>query len=169
MRITVTADDITGLVVDAVVNAANPGLAGGGGVDGAIHRVAGPKLARWGRDWVDEHGPLAPGASVVCDGFGLPARWIIQTVGPVWAEHPADEARDLLASSYRSSLEAAIGVGATTVAFPNISTGIYGFPKELAIDVVAGIVDEGWDLDEVVFACFDPENRALYEDRFGSG
>lgn len=169
MAVTVTSQDITRLGVDAVVNAANQWLQGGGGVDGAIHRAAGPDLAAWGREWVREHGPLPTGRAVVCDGFGLPARWIIQTVGPVWSSHSPDEAADLLASCYRESLRAAESVGARSVAFPNVSTGIFGYPKGPAVEVVAGVVDEGWDVDEVVFVCFDPENRALYEDRFGPG
>jgi len=167
MRITVTDADITRLDVDVVVNAANGSLQGGGGVDGAIHRAAGPGLAAWGRRWVEEHGPLATGEVVVCDAFGLPARQLIQTVGPVWAEHQPREADRLLAACYRNALGAAAGAG--SIAFPNISTGIFGFPKERAADVVAAVMAEDWDVDEVVFVAFDPENRALYEDRFGDG
>ncbi len=164
MRVTVTDDDITGLDVDVVVNAANRMLRGGGGVDGAIHRAAGPGLAEWGRRWVAEHGPLPTGEVVVCDAYDLPAKRLVQTVGPIWSEHTPEEADRLLAACYRNALAVVDGGG--SIAFPNISTGIFGFPKDRAADVVAEVMADDWAVDEVVFACFDAENRALYEERF---
>lgn len=165
MRVRLTDEDITTVDVDALVNAANASLQGGGGVDGAIHAAAGPRLAQAGREHVADHGPLPTGQVFVSDAFDLPQRWIIHTVGPVWdADRPAEMDR-LLAACYRHALEAAVSVGARSVALPNISTGIYGFPKERAVDVVAAVVTEtDRDLDEVVFVLFDPENRRLYEE-----
>jgi O-acetyl-ADP-ribose deacetylase (regulator of RNase III) len=119
--------DITTLEVDAIVNAANERLAPGGGVCGAIHRAAGPALAAE----CARVGPCATGDAVATDGYALPARWVIHAVGPVW--HGGDrEEGELLASAYRRSIEVADGLGATSIGFPAISTGIFGFPAELA-------------------------------------
>jgi O-acetyl-ADP-ribose deacetylase (regulator of RNase III) len=164
MRIRLTSEDITTLGVDAVVNAANGRLQGGGGVDGALHRAAGPQLAGAGRAHVERHGPLPVGEVFVSDGYRLPARWVLHTVGPVWDADRPEEMRSRLAACYRGCLDAAERIGARTVAFPNISTGVFGYPKGRAVDVVAGVIEErDRDLDEVVFCLFDPENRALYE------
>lgn len=163
MRLRLSDEDITTIEVDAVVNAANPYLQGGGGVDGALHAAAGPGLAEAGRAHVAEHGPLPTGEVFVSDGYDLPQRWVIHTVGPVWDAARAPEMDRLLAACYRNALDAAVAVGARSVAFPNISTGIYGFPRDRAVDVVAGVVGaREHDIDEVVFVLFDPENRRLY-------
>lgn len=147
--------------VDAVVNAANAALAGGGGVDGAIHRAGGPSIMAACR----EIGGCEPGDAVATTAGRLPARWVIHTVGPIWG--PADGvAHDAtLASAYRRSIEVADEIGARTIAFPNISTGIYGFPKERAAPIAieaARAAAEGTAIEEVLFVCFDDENAHLY-------
>lgn len=158
--------DITRLAVDAIVNAANSRLTGGGGVDGAIHRAGGPTIAEQCREWVAEHGRLPTGEAMVTAGGELPARFVIHTVGPVWGEHDPDESRALLASCYTNSLDAAEVRGCATVAFPNISTGVYGFPKqdagEVAVSAVRGWVEENDRIAGITFVCFDDENLAIY-------
>jgi O-acetyl-ADP-ribose deacetylase (regulator of RNase III) len=135
-RIAIIQADITTLPVDAIVNAANTSLLGGGGVDGAIHRAAGPRLLETTR----QLGGCPTGEARITPGFDLPAAWVIHTVGPVWRGDNAGE-DDLLASCYRSSLALASSVGARTVAFPAISTGAYGFPMARAARIaIAEIV-----------------------------
>ena len=129
--------DITQIEVDAVVNAAKISLSGGGGVDGAIHSVAGPRL-------LEACLPLAPcptGEARVTPGFGLPAKFVVHTVGPVWQGGQQGEPAQL-AACYRNSLEAAVQVGARSIAFPSISTGIYGYPRELATEVAVAAIKE---------------------------
>lgn len=140
-RIEVIQADITTLAVDAIVNAANPSLRGGGGVDGAIHRAAGPRLLEATR----EIGGCPTGEARLTPGFDLPAKWVIHTVGPVWQGGHARE-DELLASCYRESFKLAASVGAMTVAFPAISTGAYGFPLERATHIAIGEV--GANLDQ---------------------
>jgi O-acetyl-ADP-ribose deacetylase (regulator of RNase III) len=157
--------------VDAIVNAANSRLAGGGGVDGAIHRAGGPLIARQCRQWVSRHGNLPTGEAMSTDGGDLQARRVIHTVGPIWGEHDAAENRSLLASCYTKSLDLALENGCSSVAFPNISTGVYGFPKREAASVAVAAVNEWVDdhhgIDEVVFVCFDDENYAIYSGLLG--
>ena len=165
--ITTTRGDITTVVVDAIVNAANPQLAGGGGVDGAIHRAGGSSILEECRRWVAEHGPLPTGEAMVTGAGDLPARHVIHTVGPVWGGGHENEARDLLASCYRNSLDLAVENECRSVAFPNISTGVYRFPKDLAaktaVTAVRAWVEGGSPVDEIIFVCFDEENLGLYE------
>jgi O-acetyl-ADP-ribose deacetylase (regulator of RNase III) len=170
--ITAIQGDITTFSVDAIVNAANPQLAGGGGVDGAIHRTGGPSILEECRGWVSEHGILPTGEAMITGAGDLPARHVIHTVGPIWGRHDRGEAQALLASCYRNSLDLALASDCRSVAFPNISTGVYGFPKDLAAETAVNAVMD-WttgepSIDEILFVCFDAENLGLYEDLLGS-
>ncbi|HEX7096752.1 MAG TPA: O-acetyl-ADP-ribose deacetylase [Acidimicrobiales bacterium] len=153
--------DITTLDVDAIVNAANSTLLGGGGVDGAIHRAAGPEL----REACRQLGGCATGDAKTTPGFRLPARWVIHTVGPVWRGGKAGEA-ELLASCYRRSLEEADRVGARSIAFPAISTGVYGYPREAAADIAVGTLrDAQTSVARCLLVAFDADTYRLYEER----
>ena len=161
-RLEIVQGDITKLEVDAIVNAANSALAGGGGVDGAIHRAAGPELAREATRFA----PCPTGDAVITPGFRLPAKFVIHTVGPVWRGGRAGEA-ELLASCYRKSLSLAVEHGARTVAFPAISTGIYGYPIDLATEIAvretAAFLEVSDAIDRVIFTAFSEDVRRAYE------
>ena len=163
-RIKLIQEDITKLKTDAIVNAANPSLLGGGGVDGAIHKAAGPGL----REVCRLLGGCNTGEAKITRGYNLPARFIIHTVGPVWGVGDRHEA-ELLASCYRESLAQATIHDCKTVAFPNISTGVYHFPKELAADIaireVRKYLAENNIPEKVIFVCFDEENYSIYKTR----
>lgn len=162
-RIELYHGDITRLEVDAIVNAANSTLLGGGGVDGAIHRAAGPELLVACRAL----GGCPTGEARLTSGYRLPARWVIHTVGPVWHGGHGREA-ELLASAYRSSLEIARDHQMKSIAFPNISTGVYGFPKNqaalVAIRTVRKFLTENQWPEKVIFVLFDQENLGIYQE-----
>jgi O-acetyl-ADP-ribose deacetylase (regulator of RNase III) len=158
-RLEATRGDITTERVDAVVNAANAQLAGGGGVDGAIHRAAGTAQLQAACRAI---GGCAAGAAVATDGFALQARWIIHTVGPVWHGGSRNEA-ETLASCYTSCLAVADELGAKSLAFPAISTGIYGYPSAAAATIAVSTVRAAAsDVELVRFVAFDHETLALY-------
>lgn len=160
--IEVRTGDITRLQVDAIVNAANSTLLGGGGVDGAIHRAAGPGLV----DFCRTLGGCPTGEARITPGFRLPARFVIHTVGPVWRGGGSGEP-ELLAACYRNSLALAEQNGVATIAFPCISTGVYGYPKpaaaEVAVETVeAFLADAAQGLQKVILCCFDESAAALH-------
>ena len=163
MRLEAVKGDITAEQVDAIVNAANTSLLGGGGVDGAIHRAAGPQLLEACRPL----GGCPTGDAKATPGFRLPAPWVIHTVGPVWRGGGAGEA-ELLASCYRRSLEVADELGARSVAFPAISTGVYGYPAEEAATVAVDTLRSTPTSVELVrLVAFDDRTLRLYEERLG--
>jgi O-acetyl-ADP-ribose deacetylase (regulator of RNase III) len=161
MELTARVVDITTLGTDAIVNAANESLAPGGGVCGAIHRAAGPELARA----CAAIGRCPTGEARLTPGFGLPARFVIHAVGPVWRGGAAGEA-ELLTSAYRSAMRLAADHGLRSIAFPAISTGIYGYPLELAtpiaVNAVRSGVAAGSSVERVIFACFSPDVERAY-------
>lgn len=163
--IKVISGDITGIPADVIVNAANSGLMGGGGVDGAIHRAGGPVIHMECIKIVAEKGGCPAGEAVITSAGNLPARYVIHTVGPVWRGGHAGE-DELLKRAYRNSLSLALENGARTISFPNISTGVYGFPKEraarIAVKEVKTFLEAHSGIDEVLFVCFDKENLDLY-------
>ena len=161
-RIVLVSDDITRMACDAIVNAANKSLLGGGGVDGAIHRAAGKQLLEACR----ELNGCETGQAKITAGYHLPAKHVIHTVGPVWRNGSSGE-KDLLKSCYQKSLELAVENEIKSIAFPNISTGIYHFPKKLAAQIAVQTVDhflsQNSSLLQVYFVCFDKENFELYQ------
>ncbi|HUP59071.1 MAG TPA: O-acetyl-ADP-ribose deacetylase [Thermoanaerobaculia bacterium] len=166
-KLTIHRGDITKLEVDAIVNAANESLLGGGGVDGAIHRAAGPELL----DECRAIGGCPTGEARITRGYRLPVRWVIHTVGPVWHGGDRGEA-ELLASCYRSSLKLAIENGVRTIAFPAISCGVYGYPvaraAQIAVSETRRFLEEHDDaLDRVLFTCFGEDVCAAYQEALG--
>jgi O-acetyl-ADP-ribose deacetylase (regulator of RNase III) len=165
-RLDIVVADITTLDVDAIVNAANSGLRGGGGVDGAIHRAAGPELLEACR----KLGGCDTGSAKITPGFKLKARHVIHAVGPVW--HGGNSREDeLLASCYRTALDLAAQNGLTSVAFPAISTGVYAFPADMAAriavgTVVAEIATDARGIRHVIFCCFSADSAAHHRDAF---
>lgn len=161
-RIRLQQGDITQLKVDAIVNAANSSLLGGGGVDGAIHRAAGSDLLEECR----KIGGCPPGEARITNGYKLAAKHVIHTVGPVWQGGKAGE-EEVLRSAYHNSMKLGSENGLKSLAFPNISTGIYGFPKELAATIALKTAKdylENYDESmEIIFVCFDDENYKIYQ------
>jgi O-acetyl-ADP-ribose deacetylase len=164
-RIHLLQGDITKVTTDAIVNAANSSLLGGGGVDGAIHRAGGPKILAACQAIRAKQNGCATGEAVITTGGKLPAKWVIHTVGPVWNGGGHNES-DLLANAYRNSLTLAVKNHLTSIAFPNISTGIYHFPKDkaaaIAVDTVTAFLASDQQLQQVVFVCFDRDNYDVY-------
>ena len=164
-RLEVVVADITTLALDAIVNAANTSLLGGGGVDGAIHRAAGPDLLAECRTL----GGCATGSAKITRGYRLPARHVIHAVGPVWHGGRSNE-EALLAGCYRTALGLAADNGLSSIAFPAISTGVYRFPKDMAAQIAVGTVvaalSDGAGIRQVVFCCFDREAVTPYEAAF---
>ena len=160
--------DITTVEVDAIVNAANSSLMGGGGVDGAIHRAGGPEILRECVEIRKRQGGCGTGEAVITTAGNLPAKKVIHTVGPIWNGGGEKEA-ELLANCYRNSLRLAEDHALTSIAFPNISTGIYRFPRELAAGIAVRTVRSHTPvtLREILFVCFDDENYLLYEELLG--
>ena len=158
--------DITKVIADAVVNAANTSLLGGGGVDGAIHRAGGPEILDECRKIVARQGSCKTGEAVITTAGRLPAKYVIHTVGPVWNDGKYKEA-EKLADCYKNSLQLAVDNNCKTIAFPNISTGIYRFPKnaaaKIAVDTVKDFLGRTDKIEKVIFVCFDEENYGLYE------
>ncbi|MDD8038195.1 MAG: O-acetyl-ADP-ribose deacetylase [Acidobacteriota bacterium] len=165
-RIKLLRGDITKIAAGAIVNAANGSLLGGGGVDGAIHRAAGPGLLAECRTL----GGCETGKAKLTKGYNLTAPYVIHAVGPVWRGGTGGE-EALLAGAYRSALDLAAENGIRSVAFPNISTGVYGYPKDkaaaVAIRTVSNFLDGHPEMDKVIFVCFDEDNHRLYERRLG--
>jgi O-acetyl-ADP-ribose deacetylase (regulator of RNase III) len=163
-RIKIIKADITSLKVDAIVNAANSSLLGGGGVDGAIHKTAGPELLAECRSL----NGCPTGESKITKAYRLPSKFVIHTVGPVWHGGKNNE-DNLLANCYKTSLSLAVKNNIKSIAFPNISTGVYRFPKEraaeIAIKEVENFLAYNSGIEEVIFVCFDDENMNLYSNK----
>ncbi len=161
-KIFLSQEDITEITVDAIVNAANSSLEGGGGVDGVIHQAAGKELM----EACQLLNGCATGDAKITKGFKLPSKFVIHTVGPIWNNGTRNE-EALLASCYKKSLEVAVENNCKTIAFPNISTGIYHFPKDLAakiaIENVIGFLENDQTIEKVFFVCYSKENYKIYK------
>jgi len=166
-RIEIIRGDITQMKTDAIVNAANTSLMGGGGVDGAIHRAGGPAILEECKKIVARQGGCSTGQAVLTTGGKLAARFVIHTAGPVWEGGKNKEA-EKLADCYRNSLQLAVSNNIQTIAFPNISTGVYGYPKkeaaEIAINTIKHFLEQNTSIKKVCFVCFDEENYRLYSE-----
>ena len=166
MKIQVIQGDITKVSVDAIVNAANSSLLGGGGVDGAIHRAGGPAILEECRAIRNRQGQCKTGEAVITTAGRLPAKNVIHTVGPVYnGDQRIEQQKQLLANCYSNSLKLAEANNLKSIAFPNISTGIYKFPKDLAAEIAIGVVKtyKGDIIKQVLFVCYDTENFELYK------
>lgn len=163
-KIRVIRGDITKVAVDAIVNAANTSLLGGGGVDGAIHRAGGPAILEDCRKIVARQGGCKTGEAVITTAGKLPAKYVIHTVGPVWNGGHKNE-REKLRDCYLHSLKLAVDNGCKTISFPNISTGVYRFPKDeaavISVKAVADFLAQNEILEQVIFVCFDEESFQL--------
>jgi O-acetyl-ADP-ribose deacetylase (regulator of RNase III) len=163
-KIEIIKGDITAMKVDVIVNAANSSLLGGGGVDGAIHRAGGPQILEDCQAVRARQGGCPTGEAVITRAGKLPAQHVIHTVGPVWCGGQNREP-EKLANCYRNSLQLAIDHGCRTIAFPNISTGIYGYPKEaaanIALETVTEFLSQHDEIEKAVFVCFDDENYRI--------
>jgi len=164
--INIIKGDITKQQVDAIVNAANSSLLGGGGVDGAIHRAGGPEILEACKKIVAKQGPCKTGEAVITTGGNLPARFVIHAVGPIWHGGKNNE-EQLLADAYLNSLNLAALNDIRTIAFPNIGTGVYNFPKDkaarIALQVIFDSIKAENIFEEILFVCFDEENFQLYD------
>ncbi|WP_426669536.1 O-acetyl-ADP-ribose deacetylase [Mucilaginibacter sp. McL0603] len=169
-RIELVRGDITKMQVDAIVNAANTSLLGGGGVDGAIHRAGGKAILDECIKIRNKQGSCEVGEAVITTAGNMPSKYVIHTVGPVWSRTKKD-ADELLANAYRNSLKLVVENKVKTIAFPNISTGIYHFPKdkaaEIAVKTVKDFLSPNQQIDKVIFVCFDEENYGIYEKILG--
>ncbi|MDY0990245.1 O-acetyl-ADP-ribose deacetylase [Flavobacterium sp. CFBP9031] len=166
MKIELLKADITEIKVDAIVNAANTSLLGGGGVDGAIHRKGGKAILDECVQIRNKQGGCKTGEAVITTAGNLPSKYVIHTVGPVW-NGDKEEKSKLLADCYKNSLNLAVENRIKTIAFPNISTGIYHFPKDKAAEIVVRAVkdfDKSNEIEKVIFVCFDDENYKIYKD-----
>lgn len=165
MKIEVIQADITEIQIDAIVNAANTSLLGGGGVDGAIHRKGGKQILEECIAIRNRQGGCDIGQAVITKAGNLPSKFVIHTVGPVW-NGDKEEKKKLLADCYKNSLELALENNIKTIAFPNISTGIYHFPKDKAAEIAIQAVKEfsrKEEFEKIIFVCFDEENHSLYK------
>lgn len=165
-RLELLQADITKVKVDAIVNAANSSLLGGGGVDGAIHRAGGPEILEECKQVRAKQGGCKTGDAVITTAGRLPAKYVIHTVGPVWQGGTDNEA-ELLTSCYKKSLELALQNNVKTIAFPSISTGIYGYPIEqasrIALREVSSVVEKNGGLERVIFVCFSNADLQIYQ------
>lgn len=167
-KVSIKIGDITKTSIDAIVNAANPSLMGGGGVDGAIHKAGGSTILAECMEIISRIGTCKTGEAVITNAGNLPCKKVIHTVGPVWRGGTQNE-NNLLVACYQNSLALALEYKLTSIAFPNISTGIYLFPKKeaarLAINAVSSFLNEHMgEIQEVVFVCYDEENLSLYQE-----
>ncbi|KQT24819.1 RNase III inhibitor [Chryseobacterium sp. Leaf405] len=164
MKIELIKGDITKIKADAIVNAANSSLLGGGGVDGAIHRAGGKQILDECIEIRNRQGKCKTGEAVVTKAGNLPAEYVIHTVGPVWNDNE-EKSSELLRNCYQNSLKLAESLNIKTIAFPNISTGVYRFPKELAGKIAVNEVKNFTSniIEKIIFVCFDDENEEIYK------
>ncbi|MFL9833997.1 O-acetyl-ADP-ribose deacetylase [Chryseobacterium terrae] len=164
MKLELIKGDITKIKADAIVNAANSSLLGGGGVDGAIHRAGGKQILEECKEIRNRQGKCKTGEAVVTSGGNLPSKYVIHTVGPIWNDNE-EKSSKLLANCYLNSLKLAESLDVKTIAFPNISTGVYRFPKELAGKIAVETIKnfQSEMIEKIIFVCFDDENEEIYK------